>query len=377
MGQTSMHEHWIADRMHHIEASGIRKVFELARNLKDPVNLSIGQPHFDVPEPIKAAAHAAIDRGDNAYTVTQGIPELRAKIQADIRGRYNHADREVFITSGTSGGLLVAICCTVNPGDEVIVFDPYFVMYPHLVTLAGGNTIFVDTYPNFDMDVDKVRAALTQRTKAIVVNSPANPTGIVYSRDSLRDLARLADERGILLLSDEIYRAFCYDTPYHSPAEFNDQVVVFDGFSKAYGMTGWRLGYAHGPRRLIEKMITLQQFSFVCAPSMVQHAGMAAWDYDVSAIVADYHRKRDRLLDGLKDRFEFVKPGGAFYLFPKAPWGTGSEFVAEAIRNNLLIIPGNVFSGKDSHFRISYAADDSIIDRGIEILNGIATEKRS
>src|SRR3954467_3682933 len=118
---------WIAERMHHIEASGIRKVFELARSLKDPINLSIGQPDFDVPEPIKAAAHAAIDRGANAYTVTQGIPELRAKIHADIQKRYRHADREVFITSGTSGGLLLALCCTVNPGDEVIVFDPYFV----------------------------------------------------------------------------------------------------------------------------------------------------------------------------------------------------------------------------------------------------------
>src|SRR5262245_29069794 len=129
-----MHDHWIADRMRHIESSGIRKVFELARSLRDPVNLSIRQPEFDVPDPIKAAAHAAIDRGDNAYTVTQGIPELRGKIQADVAGRYPHQDREVFITSGTSGGLMLALCCTVNPGDEVIVFDPYFVMYPHLVT---------------------------------------------------------------------------------------------------------------------------------------------------------------------------------------------------------------------------------------------------
>src|SRR5438093_11301671 len=170
-----MHDHWIAERMRHIESSGIRKVFELARSLKDPVNLSIGQPHFDVPAPIKAAAHAAIDRGANAYTVTQGIPELRAKIAADVRCRYPaHADREVFVTSGTSGGLLLALCCTVNPGDEVLVFDPYFVMYPHLITLAGGTPVYLDTYPDFDIDVDRVRAALTPRTKLILVNSPAN-----------------------------------------------------------------------------------------------------------------------------------------------------------------------------------------------------------
>jgi aspartate aminotransferase/aminotransferase len=358
--------------MRHIESSGIRKVFELARSLKDPVNLSIGQPDFDVPEPVKQAAHAAIDRGDNGYTVTQGIPELRAKIEADVRRRYPHADRDVVITSGTSGGLVVALCCTINPGDEVIFFDPYFVMYPCLVTLAGGTPVPVETYPNFRINLDRVRAAITPRTKAIIVNSPANPTGVLHSRDSLRDLARLAADRGILLLSDEVYRAFCYDEPFASPAEFNDDVLVFDGFSKAYGMTGWRLGFAHGPRRLIHEMTKLQQFTFVCAPSMVQHAGVAAWDHDVGGIVADYRRKRDRVYEGLRGAYDLAKPGGAFYVFPRAPWGTGTEFVEEAIRNNLLIIPGRPFSGRDTHFRLSYAADERTLDRGIEILRRLA-----
>jgi aspartate/methionine/tyrosine aminotransferase len=370
-----MHDPWIAERMKHIESSGIRKVFELARSLKDPVNLSIGQPHFDVPQPIKEAAHAAIDQGHNAYTVTQGIPELRAKIETDVRKRYNHPDRTLCITSGTSGGLVLALWCTINPGDEVIVFDPHFVMYPHIITLAGGKTVFVDTYPDFRIDLAKAAAAISPRTKAMIVNSPANPTGVVYSRDTLRELAELARERNILLLSDEIYRAFCYDAPYHSPAEFNEDVLVFDGFSKAYGMTGWRLGYVHGPRRVIDEIIKLQQFSFVCAPSIVQHAGIVAWDFDTAGFTAEYHRKRDLLYQGLKDHFEIVKPGGAFYMFPRAPWGTGTEFVAEAIRNNLLIIPGNVFSVRDSHFRISYAADDRTIARGIEILNRLAEKQ--
>ena len=368
----STHDHWIAERMRHIESSGIRKVFELARSIKDPVNLSIGQPHFDVPEPIKAAACAAINQGYNGYTVTQGIPELREKILADIRKTYHHRDREVIITSGTSGGLLLALCCTLDPGDEVIVFDPYFVIYPHLITLAGGRSVYVDTYPDFAIDLDKVRAALTPRTKAIIVNSPANPTGVTYSRETLRALAQLARERDLILFSDEIYRVFCYDAPYASPAEFNEDVVIFDGFSKSYGMTGWRLGYAHGPKRVIDEMIKLQQFSFVCAPSMVQHAGVTAWDYDVTAFVNDYRRKRDLVCDGLRNRFELVRPGGAFYLFPQVPRGTGSEFVAEAIRNNLLIIPGNVFSSRDTHFRISYAADDRTLERGIAILNRLA-----
>jgi aspartate aminotransferase/aminotransferase len=367
-----MYEDWIADRMRSIEVSGIRKVFDLARSLKDPVNLSIGIPHFDVPAPVKAAAHEAIDRGFNAYTITQGIPELRAKIQADVQRRYGHEDREVFVTSGTSGGLVLALLCTVNPGDEVLVFDPYFVMYPNFVTVAGGRTVFLDTYPDFHIDLARVEAALTPRTRAIIVNSPANPTGKLYGRAELEGLARLAQRRGVLLLSDEVYRAFCYDGAFCSPAEFNEDVLVFDGFSKAYAMTGWRLGYCHGPRRLIEEMIKLQQFTYVCAPSLVQYAGLAAWDHDTSGHVADYRRKRDRLYDGLKGRFEVERPGGAFYMFPRAPWGTGTEFVREAIHNNLLIIPGGVFSRADTHFRVSYAAGDETIDRGLEILNRLA-----
>jgi aspartate aminotransferase/aminotransferase len=367
-----MHDRWIAERMRAIEVSGIRKVFDLGRSLVNPVNLSIGIPHFDVPEPIKAAAKSAIDAGHNAYTVTQGIPELRSRIQADVRQRYGHADRDVVITSGTSGGLALALLCTINPGDEVIVFDPYFVMYPHFVTVAGGRPVIVDTYPDFRIDVDKVQAALSPRTKAIIVNSPANPTGAVHSRDCLAELARLAQARGILLLSDEVYRAFCYDAPFSSPAEFNEETLVFDGFSKAYAMTGWRLGYCHGPKRLIEEMIKLQQFTYVCAPSMVQYAGLAALDCDIRAYVDDYRRKRDRIYAGLRDRFDVVKPAGAFYVFPRAPWGTGTEFVAEAIHNNLLIIPGSVFSRADSHFRISYAASDETLGRGIDILNRLA-----
>jgi aspartate aminotransferase/aminotransferase len=367
-----MHDHWIAERMQHIEVSGIRKVFDLARSLKDPVNLSIGQPDFDVPAPVKQAAKAAIDRGDNAYTLTQGIPELRARIQADVSRRYPQAGREVFITSGTSGGLTLALLCTVNPGDEVVFFDPYFVMYPHIVTLAGGRPVVVDTYPDFTIDVGRVEAALSPRTKAIIVNSPANPTGALHQRQALCDLARLARERRVLLMSDEVYRAFCYDGDFSSPAEFSEEVVVFDGFSKAYGMTGWRLGFCHGPPRLMQEMTKLQQVTYVCAPSMVQHAGVAAWDHDISDIVADYRRKRDLIHAGLKDRFEVVRPGGAFYIFPRAPWGTGMEFVAEAIRNNLLVIPGSTFSRQDTHFRISYAATEQALERGLEILNRLA-----
>src|SRR5262249_55001319 len=152
----------------------------------------------------------------NAYTLTQGIPELRAKIGADLRARYHHPDREVFVTSGTSGGLVLALLCTVNPGDEVIVFDPYFVMYPHLVRLVGGTPVYLDTYPDSGIDGGGGGAPRTARTKAVIVNSPATPPGRVLPRECLRDLARLAREKGVLLFSDEIYRVFCHDVPFSS-----------------------------------------------------------------------------------------------------------------------------------------------------------------
>jgi aspartate aminotransferase/aminotransferase len=367
-----MHDHWIADRMHSIELSGIRRVMELGRSLKDPVNLSIGQPHFDVPEPIKAAAKAAIDRGANGYTVTQGIAELRERMKADLDATYGQPERAVMVTSGTSGGLLLALMVSVNPGDEVIVFDPYFVSYPHLVTLCGATMVEVDTHPTFAIDLDRVRAAITPRTKVVLVNSPSNPSGVVIPRETLKGLADLAARNGVLLISDEIYHAFSYDGPFHSPAEFSADVLVVDGLGKTYGITGWRMGYAHGPKRLIEEMTKLQQFTFVCAPSMAQHAALTAWNYDVGPIIADYRQKRDRLYDGIRGRYEVVKPGGAFYLYPKAPRGTGTAFVEEAIRNNLLIIPGTTFSRHDTHFRVSYTASEAIIDRGIEILNRLA-----
>jgi aspartate aminotransferase/aminotransferase len=361
----------LAERMAHFDSSGIRKVFDLAAKLKNPINLSIGQPHFEVPAPIRQAAIDAIQSHKNGYALTQGVPVLREKLQRQLDQQYGHADRRVFVISGTSGGLVLAVLATLNPGDEVIVFDPYFVMYRSLVALAGAKCVFVDTYPDFQIDVNRVRDALTPRTRMILFNSPANPTGIVAQEQQIRDLARLATERDLLLVSDELYHEFCYE-PFVSPAQFNERTLVIDGFSKTYGVTGWRVGYAHGPAEIIEAMTRLQQYTFVCAPTPFQFAGVAALDVDMGPYIADYRHKRDMIVDALRGTYEIVPPGGAFYIFPRAPWGTGSEFVAKAIENELLIIPGNIFSHHDTHFRLSYAASDATIERGIEVLSKLA-----
>jgi aspartate/methionine/tyrosine aminotransferase len=367
---------WIADRMAHFDSSGIRKVFDLAAKMKNPINLSIGQPDFDVPAAVQDAAVEAIRGRRNGYSPTQGIGPLREELLARVKREFGHADRDLFITSGTSGGLVLAMLALCNPGDEVIVFDPYFVMYPSLVKLTGAVMRTIDTYPDFAIDVEKVRRAITPKTKAILCNSPANPTGASIDEGTVRALALLAAERNVALVSDEIYRAFQYDSPFVSPAKYNPATIVIDGFSKGYAMTGWRLGFAHGPQAVIQEMAKLQQYTFVCAPQPFQWAGLAALSVDMTPHIGAYRRKRDRLASGLRAAgYELAEPGGAFYAFPKAPWGTATEFVAAAIEKELLVIPGGIFSGRDTHFRISYAAPDDVIDRGLAVLGELAKRK--
>jgi aspartate aminotransferase/aminotransferase len=367
----------LADRTSAIDASGIRKVFALARQLEDPINFSIGQPDFDVPAEIKASAIAAIQGGANKYSQTAGDEALLAKVGEHIEREYGWDDAGVLITSGVSGALLLTFMAIVNPGDEVVLVDPYFVIYKQLINLVGGRCVFVENYPDFRLPVAGIAAALSEKTKLIILNSPANPTGAVYSDADVRAVAELACEHGIVVMSDEIYEAFCYEGKAASIGHYYDRVLLLKGFSKSYGMTGWRLGYVAcnaAVGEVVEAMTKIQQYTYVCAPTPFQKAAITAMDYDVSEYVARYRKKRDMIYAGLRDKFEIVRPGGAFYVFVKAPaWAkTATEFVARAIANNVLIIPGSVFSEKDTHFRISYATSDEKIEEGIEVLCKLA-----
>ena len=362
---------WLADRTAKFDSSGIRKVFDLAAKMANPINLSIGQPDFPVPDAVKEAAIAAIRGNKNGYSVTQGIPELLARLQRQVDEQYGQADRRVLVTSGTSGAIVIAVLAMINSGDEVIVFDPYFVMYPSLVGMVGGRCVPVDTYPDFRIDPQRVAAAITPRTKMILLNSPANPTGAVAGEAEVRALAELAAKHNIALVSDEIYREFCYDGALASPARWNDQTIVVDGFSKTYGVTGWRLGFMHGPSAIIDKLTMIQQYTFVCAPHPLQWAALAALDVDMTEHRNSYRNRRDLIVSGLQEAgYSVTKPGGAFYVFPQVPEGagTGTEFVTRAIAKELLIIPGGIFSAGDTHFRISYAASETTLQRGLEVL---------
>ena len=369
-------DRFISRRALGVDASGIRKVFDLAAKMKDPINLSIGLPDFDVPDIVKNAAIDSIRRGDNRYTQTQGIAPLRERLGKDLSTEIGRDVGEVLITSGVSGALLLAILATIDPGDEAIFLDPYFVMYKHMLTMAGGKSVIVDSYPDFRFHAERVERAITSRTKLLILNSPSNPTGVVMTEAEVRTAVDVAKKHNLLILSDEIYEPFLYEDTVGgnrprlaSPAMLYENTVILRGFSKSHAMTGWRLGYAAGPEPVISQMTKLQQYTFVCAPSPLQHAAVAALDVPMGQAVAAYRRKRDIAFDALSRKFEVVKPQGAFYIFPKAPAGqTASDFVAKAIENNVLIIPGSVFSERDTHFRISYATTDEKLAKGCAIL---------
>jgi len=364
----------LAERMSRIDASGIRKVFAMAATMKDPVNLSIGQPDYDVDILVKNEAIASIQNGFNGYTQTWGTEELRAGIAEYYDTRFGTKVDNVMVTSGVSGGLFLTLMATINPGDEVIFADPYFVMYPHLVNLLGGRAVPVNTYPDFKLTPARVEAAITDKTKMLIVNSPANPTGVTLNKAELEALAAVAKKHNLLVITDEIYEALQYDEDAATMAGMYENVILLNGLSKSAGMTGWRLGWAAGPAEIIQAMNTLQQYTFVCAPSIVQKAAVVALKADMSDKVAAYCEKRNLIYDGLKDRFNVTKPGGAFYIFPEAPNGDGDLFVKTAIENNLLIIPGAVFSSAKTHFRISFAATNETIHKGLDILHRIADQ---
>jgi aspartate aminotransferase/aminotransferase len=247
-------------------------------------------------------------------------------------------------------------------------------MYRPLVEFLGSRAVAIDTAPSFRIDVDRVAAAITPHTRAILLNTPANPTGHVAEADVVRDLARLAESRGVTLVSDELYRSYCYDGPFHSPALHSERVVVIDGFSKSHAMTGWRVGWVHGPADIVNACTMLQQYTFVCAPQVGQWAALAALDAPMDLPLAECRRKRDKLMAGLRGRYRFEPPGGAFYLYPEAPGGSGRAFAERAVaEEKLLVVPGSVFGAADTHFRLAYTVDERTLDRGIAALERLAS----
>ena len=379
----------LSARMDRIEGSGVRRMFDLIRTMKDPINLSIGQAHFEAPREVQEAAIEAIRAGHNRYTTTQGIPELSAAILERLDARYGHRPASAFVTSGVSGGLLLAHLALLDPGDEVLLPDPYFVMYANMLEFVEAKACYYDCYPDpegqrkaWHPDIAELETLVGPKTRAILLNSPSNPTGGMLSEQELREITAFARRHDLWILSDEIYSHFHYGSSFESMVsrmpEY-EKVIVFGGYSKTFAIPGWRLGFVAGPEDALDAMQMLQQYSFVCAPTPLQYGALAAMGLEMESYRAEYEHKRDLVFEGLREHYDLVPSEGSFYSFPAYPSGpsfpTGmpeKDFVARCLERKLLIVPGSAFSRRATHFRLSFAASDEMLREGLQVLREIA-----
>jgi aspartate aminotransferase/aminotransferase len=335
--------------------------------MKNPIDFSLGQPDFDVPEKVKQAAISAIESGKNGYTQTTGIAPLREAI-TDFLRKEGVPHEDSMVTVGASGGLLLSLMALVDEEHEVLVPDPGFVAYDPMIRLAGATPVAIDTYPDFKITPEKLRAAITSKTKAMIFNSPGNPTGIMHTKEEIAELAKITREHGIRVISDEVYDLFTYSTPHETWLKHDPTAIMVRAFSKSWGMPGWRSGYVAGPKDVLNQMAMLQQFSYVCVNQPVQWACVEALKTDISHHIEEYEAKRDLVYNGLKNHFNIVKPTGTFFMFPEAPQRNTALFLEKCVAEEILIVPGQAFSKQNTHFRLSFANKNSVLEEGIEKL---------
>jgi aminotransferase len=351
--------------------SGIRRFFDIAAEMDDVISLGVGEPDFVTPWRVREAGIYALERGYTTYTSNAGLPRLRELICADLAARYG-ADydpgAECLITTGVSEGLDLALRVLLNPGDEVIIPEPCYVAYEPCVRFAGGIPVPVPTRweDGFAIDTELVRAAITERTTAVLIGSPANPTGAVQPRAALQALAGLAEEHDLYLVSDEIYDRLTYTGTHTCLGTLpgaRDRTVLLGGFSKAHAMTGWRVGWICAPAPVAELCVRVHQYTMLCAPHVSQMAAVEALenaDDDVAEMVADYDRRRRVFVKGLREiGLDCPEPGGAFYAFPSIrSSGLDSAAFAERLlhEQRVAVVPGDVFGPSgEGHVRCSYA----------------------
>ena len=342
--------------------------------MKNPIDLSVGVPEELTAQHIKTAGVKAIKQDKTVYTPANGLPELRASIAKRLQDNSPApmTDDNVTIVPGLTTGQLLVYLSILDPGDEVIVLDPYYPPYVHLAPLIGAQVMLVNTLPSFQPDIPAIKASITNKTKAIVINSPNNPTGAVYNQRVLEQIAKLAGEHDLFVVSDEIYEHFVYVGQTTSIRSFYPNTITMNGFSKEYAMTGWRLGYIAGPVDVIESINELLQYVVFSSSSIAQHAALAALQHRPD-LVLKYKKKRDFLVTALR-KLGYVINGaqGAYYLFVQAPNGlTDIEFSGLASEHNLIIVPGRAFSSRHGYVRLSYGAPMSQLEKAVEVFADI------
>jgi len=363
-------QHRIADRLSDFDSGKIRQAFELADEIPNQIDLSIGFPEEDTPENVKQAGIAAIQQNHTKYLPTNGLGELREAIANKLRTE-NHIDStaaNVTVTPGLTTAILLCYLAILNPGDEIILPRPMFPPYYELAKLAGATPVPLDTFPDFQLTAEAVAQSITDKTKVIVINSPNNPTGAVYAEEELRKIADLAKRHGIFIISDEIYEYFSYDKPHFSIGSIYEATLTLNGFSKAYAMTGWRIGYIHAPDDIIEAINQLQQYIVFSSSSIAQYAALEALQSPPLHLKDKYKDKRDLSMSQLSGIFTDIRGAeGAFYLFIKLPDGLEDvKVVNQLSHSGVIVLPGSAFCDRKDYIRISFSGDIETLKTGLE-----------
>ena len=380
---------FISDRVANTPPSGIRKFFDIAATMKDVISLGIGEPDFVTPRPILQAGIESLQRGETAYTSNSGTIELRRAISRHLQKLYGVSydpENEIIVTVGVSEALYLAMTAVLNPGDEVIIPEPCFVSYAPEVSFAGGVPVMVPTYVenNFEVTAQDIETAVTPQTKAIHLGYPNNPTGAVMTRERMLEIAAVAEEHDLLIISDEIYDQLVYGAPHTCvPAlpGMRERAILLQGFSKDYAMTGWRIGYACAPADILAAMRKVHQYTIMSAPTTAQAAAVVALEQGaeyVAQMRSEYDRRRRLLVDGFNTLgLDCFEPKGAFYTFPSiARSGMSSDKFAWTLleEEEVAVVPGDAFGQSGAGFvRACYATSYEKIE---EALNRIESFMR-
>lgn len=373
----------VSKRAADIKPSGIRKFFDILETMKGVTSLTVGQPDFPTPWHIRDAAIDSIKRGKTYYTSNSGTVELRREIGSYLKRSFNieYSENEIITTVGGSEAIDIVIRAIVGEGDEVIIHDPNFVCYDPLVTLCGGVSKIIETKEEdgFKVTAKALKAAITDKTKAVIMTFPNNPTGAVMDLSDWEEIADVLRDTNIALISDEIYAELTYGRRHISPASVKDlyeRTITVGGFSKAFAMTGWRLGYLAAPEPIVKTILKIHQYAIMCAPTASQFAGIQAMrcgEEDVRMMVNEYDHRRKILLSEFKKMgISCYEPKGAFYVFPNiSQFGMTSEEFAEKLlfEYNCAVVPGNAFGECGEGFiRISYAYSLDHLYKGLECI---------
>ena len=379
---------FVAEQIQAVPPSGIRRFFDIAATMDDVISLGIGEPDFDTPPEIVAAGIASLEGGHHHYTSNSGIMELRVALSEHLEKLYGvryDPETELLITVGVSEALHVALAATTEPGDEVIVPEPCFVSYNPEVIFAGGTPVNASTRleDDFQLLASQVEELVTEKTRTLLLAYPNNPTGAVMSRELLLDIAQVAEKHDLLVVSDEIYDRLVYGTEHTCFATLPGmwgRTVLLGGFSKAYAMTGWRIGYAAAPAEILAAMRKIHQYTIMSAPTMAQHAALealAGGEEAVQEMRARYDRRRRLIVDGLNNiGLSCFEPRGAFYAFPSiAVTGMSDEEFSERLlmEEKVACVPGSAFGACGAgHIRCSYATAYDQIEQALERMERFA-----